>query len=74
MLSRSKTMAINCSAFVGLSSLKSEANNGRLDPIQYLNSDKARYGEAGMVEVRANLKYQRFETPSKNIGGGGQVR
>ena len=76
MLSRSKTMANNCSVFIGLSSLRSEVNNGRLDPVQYLTSNKVRYGEAGAVEVRANLKYQRFESPSHNIGsgGGGQVR
>ena len=69
MLSECKTMARNYSAFIGMSSLKSEASEGRLDPVQYLNPDKSRYGTGGLVEVRANLKHQRFESPSTNIGG-----
>ena len=30
---------------------------------QYINVDKSRFGPQGLVEVRRNFEYQRFEAP-----------
>ncbi|MEQ2005820.1 MAG: ATPase domain-containing protein [Limisphaerales bacterium] len=76
MLSECKTMTNNIHNFIGISSLL-EANRtiaeggSRLQPRQFLNVDKARYGKAGAVQVLLRLDEQRIVAAPAVLAGGG---